>query len=95
VYCTLARTGYDARYQGIVTIEYSLHPLYGRQFDVVRRFRRVGLITFEILLDETRTRVPEWMTRREVCAQLRCGVDPVCCLSALRQVQELLDQHDL
>ena len=93
--CPPESPGSTARSQGIVTIEYSLHPLYGRQFDVVRRFRRVGLITFEILLDETRARVPEWMTRREVCAQLRCGVDPVCCLSTLRQIQELFDQHDL
>ncbi len=86
---------YDARYQGIITIEYPLHPLFRRQFDVFRRFRRGGLLSFEILLDGKRILIPEWMTRREICTQLRCGVDPICSPSALRQLQALLDERGL
>ncbi len=93
--CTPGCPHNDARYPGIVTIEYSLHPLFGRQLDVCRRFRRGGVLFFEVLLDEWRTLIPEWMTRREECAPLRCGVDPVCSLSALREVLALVDQRDL
>ncbi len=86
----------DARYPGIITIEYPLHPLFGRQFEVSRRFRWGGVLFFGIDLGNgTRASIPEWMTRRDECAQLRCGVDPVCCLSALREVLALVDQRDL
>jgi hypothetical protein len=54
-----------------------------------------GVLFLEIILDGKRVSVPEWMTRCDVCAQLRCGVDPVCSWPALRQILALLDQRDL
>jgi len=86
---------YDARYQGIISIEYVLHPLFGRQFDVARRLKYGRLLFFEINLDGRLVAVPEWMTRRDICSQLRCGVDPVGSWPALRQVRTLLDKRDL
>jgi hypothetical protein len=96
LYCSPGSAHIDARYPGIITIEYPLHPLFGRQFNVARRFRWGGALIFGIDLGNgMRASIPEWMTRRDECAQLRCGVDPVCCLSALREVLALVDQRDL
>ena len=87
--------GNDARYQGTITIEYPLHPLFGCQFAVARRLRYGRLLFFEINLDGKLASVPEWMTRRDLCSRLRCGVDPVCSWTALRRVRRLLDRADL
>lgn len=83
----------DARYQGIITIEYPLHPLFGCKHEVSRRVRYGRLLFFEINLDGQRVVVPEWMTRRDLCSRLRCGVDPVCSWTALRRVRALLDKR--
>jgi len=90
-----ATSAHDARYQGIITIEYPLHPLFGRQFEVARRVRYGGLLFFKINFEGRLAAVPEWMTRRDICSGLRCGVDPVCSWPALRQVRVLLDKRDL
>ena len=84
----------DARYQGIITIEYPLHPLFGCQFEVAKRLRYGRLLFFEINLDGKLAAVPEWMTRRDVCSRLRRGVDPVCSWTALRRIRSLLDKRE-
>jgi hypothetical protein len=50
---------------------------------------------FEVNFDGSRLAIPEWMTRRDLCARLRGGVDPVVDWDALRQVRVLLDAKDL
>jgi hypothetical protein len=54
-----------------------------------------GLLFFKINIEGRLAAVPEWMTRRDICSGLRCGVDPVCSWPALRQVRVLLDKRDL
>jgi len=79
----------------MITIEYVLHPLFGCQFDVARRVKYGRLLFFEINLDGKLVAVPEWMTRRDICSQLRCGIDPVSSWPALRHVRTLLGKRDL
>ncbi len=93
--CTLGCPHNDARYLSTVTIEYPLHALFGRELTVCRRLRRGGVLFYEVQLEAWNTVLPEWMTRRDACAQLRCGVDPVCSLAALREVLALVHQRDL
>ena len=85
----------DARYQGIITIEYPLHPLFGCQFEVAKRLRYGRLLFFEINLDGKLAAVPEWITRRDVCSRLRWGVDPVCSWTALQRIRALLDKREV
>ena len=83
----------DARYQGIITIEYPLHPLFGCQFEVGRRVRYGRLLFFEINLDGKLVTVPEWITGRDLCSRLRRGVDPVCSSTAAATNSPLLDKQ--
>ena len=82
---------FDARYQGISRIEYTLHPLFGREGKVVRRVRYDFGTCLEVEIDRGIVNVPHWMTRADLCRHFTCGLDPVPQLDALRQILLLLD----
>ena len=82
---------YDARYQGIATIEYPLHPLFERKGRVVRRVQYRNLTCLEIEIDQKIVNVACWMTRPDLCQRLTCGVDPVPEMDSLLQILRLLD----
>ena len=95
VWCSCRRqtSVFDARYQGIARIEYSLHPLFGREGKVVRRVRYDFGTCLEVKIDQVIINVPHWMTRADLCRHFTCGLDPVPQLDALRQLLQLLDNE--
>ena len=86
---------FDARYQGMVRIEYPLHPLFGREGKVVRRVRYDFGTYLEVEIDQAIVNLPHWMTRADLCGHFTCGLDPVPQRAALRQVLQLLDDRHL
>ena len=84
---------FDARYQGIARIEYSLHPDFGREGKVVRQVRYDFATCLEVEIDQAIVNVPHWMTRADLCRRFTCGLDPVPQLDALRRILKLLDDQ--
>jgi len=93
--CSYARQSehYDARYQGIVAVEYPIHPLFGQELQVVRRVRCGVTLFFEVQVGQELATIPEWMTRKDACQLLQCGIDPVCDFHALQNVRDLLEAN--
>ena len=91
--CSYARQSavYDARYQGIVKVEYPLHPLFGREGTVVRQVRYAGVAFLDLVVDGNRVTVPQWITRTDECQHLTCGYDPFCSWFTLLDLVALLD----
>ena len=83
----------DARYPGIITIEYPLHRHSGRQFQVLGCVRYGRVAYYDVEADGGCVTVAAWMTRRDECVHLRWGFDPICSLAALIQLQTLLDER--
>ena len=86
---------YDARYPGIVRIQYSLHRFYGQEFPVVGRYRFAGRLSWEIDLGDRRVQIPAWMTDASFCSQLTWGVDAACSVDSLFELLSLLQSQGL
>jgi hypothetical protein len=88
----------DARYLGIVKVEYLFHPLFGQQVRAIQcdAKGRKGQLLVEASQD--RQCLPSWMTDPTRCAILTFGWQPFVSAQALRQLEALLaslDQRDL
>jgi hypothetical protein len=88
-----ATTSDDARYPGRVRVEYPLHRLFGKQFDVVSRIRYGSQWHYVLDLGHQRLCVPRWMTDPVYCGELTWGLDPVCSLTSHFHVLALLDSR--
>ena len=74
-------------------MHYRFHPLYGQEVEVIFSSKKAGekvyLISF---IDKTNIYLPEWMTDPLICQNHVIDDEPFCCLSALIDLQEFLDQ---
>ena len=89
----------DARYLGIVKVEYLFHPLFGQVVRDVQGDAK-GRTEGQLLVDTSQGRqcVPTWMTDPRRCAPLTFGLQPFASEQALRQLDALLaslDESDL
>ena len=88
--CALQTTRYDARYPGTVRVEYVFHPLYGETFKVVSR-RPYGVeFYYELERGDSSSMILAWMTEPDRCLAMTWGPDPVCSLTSLLHLHELL-----
>jgi hypothetical protein len=92
----LYATRNDARYPRFVTVQYPLHPFYGRGSLSVRQRCGVGDVE-QVYVDSEQTRqaIPLWMTDEEGCARMTIGFDPCCSLKALLELRSLLRSTEL
>jgi hypothetical protein len=84
---------YDARYQGMVKVEYPLHRLFGRECSVIRKARKGDVAFLELDADGKSATVARWMTVSDECQYLTCGYDPFCSWEALQALLTLLDDR--
>jgi hypothetical protein len=84
----------DARYLGLVKVEYLFHPLFGQAVRVVQcdAKGREGQLLVESSQD--RQCLPSWMTDPTRCALLTFGWQPFASGQALRQLDALLASLD-
>ena len=90
-----AAVPYDARYPGIVRVEYVLHPFFGRELRVIKRLRYGGELHYEVELERSRGSVVSWMTEKDVCSGMTRGIDPICSLTSCLELQSLLRSSGL
>jgi hypothetical protein len=86
----LPSTPHDARYPGIVRIEYPLHRSCGQQFEVLGRNHYADRWYFHIEVSRRRTVVAEWMTDPIHARHLTWGPDPICSLTSCMDLLALL-----
>jgi hypothetical protein len=84
----------DARYPGIVKIEYVLHPLFGQEVQAVQIDAKGRKDQLLIETSEDRRCVPSWMTDPMRCALLTFGWQPFASCQALRRLDALLASLD-
>lgn len=84
----------NARYPGVVRIEYLLHPLFGEEVRTIQLDAkgRKGQLLVEASGD--RRCLPSWMTDAARCALLTFGWQPLASCQALRQLDDLLTAID-
>jgi hypothetical protein len=85
----------DARYPGKVKVYYSLHPLFGQDVPVFRRYGRGESQQVEVQLAGRRQGVPGWMTDEDRCARFSLGTEPRCSLASLLELVRLLQASGL
>jgi hypothetical protein len=84
-------THHDARYPAFVTVYYPLHLLYGRgSLRVRQRFGVGGVAQYVVEMENIIQSVPVWMTDEAYCSRLTFGLDPLCAMRALLELQSLL-----
>ena len=85
---------HDARYPEGVKVEYVFHPLHGQHVAVLRVDGNPYEPHLLIQTSEASQRLPRWMTDPDRCQQLTWGALPCCSLSALRELDRLLNWLD-
>jgi hypothetical protein len=91
----LKATHNDARYPGNASIQYPLHPCYGQDLLIARRFGAGTVQQFELQAADRRVLVPVWMLDLDRCRQMTRGDEPRCSLTSLLQLVALLRSTDL
>jgi len=94
--CTSARPTpvNDARYQGTITVFYRFHPLFGRDFSVIRSVRYAGQYFLDVTADGKIMSIPRWMASEDHCRQLTGGFDPVVSWGQLEKLADFC-RHNL
>lgn len=86
---------HDARYPGKETIHYPLHPLFGQQAPVYRKYGIGNAQLIELQFESRRVAVPVWMIDEIYCGRLTIGLEPRCSLTSLMQLLRLLEISEL
>jgi hypothetical protein len=81
----------DARYSGVVTVYYPLHPFFGRgELPVTQRYGIHDVDQVEVDVAGAAQALPVWMTDRERCDLMTMDHDPRCSCGSLLQLQSLI-----